>query len=192
MTRFFVIAAMAVSPYALAAQTADMSGAIDYDALFEANTDTVETLSEAPVRQRLQLGDIVIMADQSGDTIRYVAMDRAETVAVGCLWEMYVEVAQLAQSCPAMLDDDQSARLDAHVDAIGNFVADNTYPPVPREDFWAHWRAEFEQPSASECITLDQSAGPAQFVAYLVSPQITGQLARVLSTPRLPVSQPCF
>ncbi|MEM7721070.1 MAG: hypothetical protein AAF376_01735 [Pseudomonadota bacterium] len=169
-------------------------GAIDYDQVFVENADQIEMLMDGGDTARFQLdlpGNVTLWADVRGEVRNYSAMDNNEGGSVGCLWNAFNDVAVLHQSCPGVLDEGQAARLEDYRMRVGNFVADNTVPPVPREAFWAEWSELASPTGGMECAAIMGSeTGP--LIASLVSEGVEGLIASILSVPRLPVETPCF
>lgn len=170
------------------------AGAIDFDRLFAENADQVEVLSEAHGSTRWQLtlpGDIIVWADGTEDARRYTSMDVGRTAAVGCLWETYQQVRQIALTCPDLLSPANTANLDRYRDRVGRFVAANTVPPVPGDAFMAYWDARLDPLPPDTCAAFDGPGG-TNFIETLSGPAFTVTLDVVLETPRLPASNPCF
>jgi hypothetical protein len=173
----------------------DAAGAIDFEALYAEHADDVVELMTAPGTTRWQLdlpGGIVVWADGTEDNRRFSAADNSGATAVGCLWETYVEVVQFRSSCPGILTEPMLIQMAENTARIGNFVADNTYPPVPRETFWTYWEPVLETDLDLDCEAVLNDASAAQMIGTLVSPRFEPLLDAILAEPRLPVGQPCF
>ncbi len=174
---------------------ADPSGAIDFEALFAANAAEVEEVMSSNAdnsRWRLRTpGGVTVWADGTEGARRFSAMDETPAGAVGCLWNAYADIARLHLSCPDALSEDEAAQLQEFRGRIGDFIADNTYPPVARADFWAYWQDATRADDGLACDSImDPPTGP--LVQTLLSPQFVNVLDGMLAVPRLPAETPCF
>ncbi len=172
----------------------DMSGAIDFDALFAAHADAVtEVMSPQNGTSRRQLempGGILVWADGMDGAWRYSAMDTGQT-GVTCLWDAYTDLAVMHQTCPTFLTEDGAAQLEVYRRQIGDFIAANTFPPVPVEAFWSHWEAAIAPDPALDCAAL-MTAENGQMISTLLGTQFAPVVSEILSEQRLPVATPCF
>lgn len=188
-----ILSATAMVALALPAVAQEL-GAIDYDQVFVENAEQIEMLMDGGDSARFQLdlpGNVTLWADVRGEVRNYSAMDNNEGGSVGCLWNAYNDVAVLHQSCPGVLDEAEAARLDDYRMRVGNFVADNTVPPVPRDAFWAEWSDVAIPDAGMECAAI-MGSGTGSLIESLVSEGVGGVIDTILSVPRLPVETPCF
>jgi len=175
--------------------SADPSGAIDYEALFAARADAVEEIMAvegAQSRWRLRMpGGVVLYAEGTAQDRWFSGVDEGGVGAVGCLWSAYQDLATLALSCPSLLSPEQHEQLRLNFTRVGEFVADNTYPPVERAAFRAYWDGAL---AADPTLACDTVMNPAiqPIVETLLSPRASQILDPLLATPRLPVNNPCF
>lgn len=170
------------------------SGAIDFDLLFEQNADAVEELSTGQGSTRWQLalpGEVVVWADGTEDARRYSAMDLGPTAAVGCLWETYQQVSQIATVCPDILPEASLENLARYRDRVARFVAANTVPAVDGDAFLAYWDARLGDLPPETCDQFT-APGSTDFLRTLSGPGFTVTLDVILEVPRLPAANPCF
>lgn len=170
------------------------AGAIDYDALLLENLETATELMTTEGRSRLQIdlpGNVTVWADLGPDGRSYSAMDGTESGSVGCIWNALNEIEMLRQSCPGLLTEEQAGFVTDYRRQVGDFVADNTFPPVPREDFWGFWETAVPANPEFMCeAAMEPPVGP--IVNTFASENFGLLLQQIIATPRLPVSTPCF
>lgn len=171
----------------------------DYAALFATHADRVQ--QAAPGERRLELpGPVVVVEITKPDgTRRYDADDLSGLGAAGCAFGLLTELVLKFGHCKGGLSDEELVLLEGHLLTVAHFVAENAYPAMspakvrPRllETLRVH-RARLERIGALQCDSDDSGRQDAAEIARnLARPGGAAAIDRVISLPRLPVSNPC-
>lgn len=159
---------------------------------FEAEGAQIERTADG-AREAVTLpGDVQVLRQTSRTDAGWIysGIDRSEHGAVGCVSRILSDIKRVAAQCEAVLSASQSTQLDAHLERIAVFYAQNAVPPITAETFLADLNAYSVQDPALQCGEVTED-----FVAF--ADQLTGAASKaliddLLSAPRLPVMNPCL
>ncbi len=168
---------------------------VDFDALFAAHADRVQT--PAPDVRHLEMpGPVIITRRVVNGRAQYQASDMSGQGAVACAMSVMLDVLVLAGHCPDVLDRAAITRLEGMIHAYGLFMAQHTYPPVPAgqvaERLKSMVRGRDGATPAYDCPLPDAADNQVVDLARAItSRQAVQRAQRRLAVPRLPVSSPC-
>jgi hypothetical protein len=184
MKRLTMVLALCVGPLA-----ADPLKLVDYEALFAANPDAVENVSE--VRSILRVGDVTVLHDTT-EARPYTGLDESGEGAVGCFVSILSTIESALQACDANLPAEQAAIQATYLDEALDFYAANALPATTRAEVDARFAdlvASQIEGALPYCQNLDVVTNLADRIFTADSrDEITG----MMSVPRLPVSNPCL
>lgn len=184
MKRLAMIATLCAGP--LAADPLDL---IDYAGLFEGNSAVVEDVSET--RSVLRMGDVTLLRDENLPR-GYTGIDESGVGAVGCYVTILATIESAMQACETALPADQAALQKDYLMQALTFYADNTAPPAPFALVEERYNALVSSQVAGArpfCSNLDLVTNLAD---RIFSTDGASEVAGMLSTPRLPVANPCL
>lgn len=184
MKRLAMMAALCAGP--LAADPLDL---IDYAGLFDTNPADVEDVSEA--RSVLRIDDVTLLRDENLPR-GFTGIDESGVGAVGCYVTILATIESAMRACEAELPADQSALQDDYLMQALTFYAANTVPAAPFDLVKERYDALVSSQVAGArpfCSNLDLVTNLAD---RIFSPDGATEIAGMLSTPRLPVANPCL
>lgn len=170
---------------------------IDFDLLMQQNTDRMVMSSDGLGRETrtLDMGDgVSVVCDDRGCT----GFDNSANGAIGCTFSIYTEIAAFAEACEVPLTAERSAVLDGAFRDIGAFIARNAVPPRSEDypqDLLARrvtaLKAKIAGSGEDICAKPFEGDHGMLLSAIIANPDPAG-LQKILSTPRLPVMNPCL
>ncbi len=184
MKRLAMIAALCAGPVA-----ADPLDLINYPALFEQSAAEVEDVSET--RSLLRLGDVTLIRDESLPR-GYTGLDEGGQGAMGCFVSILATIESAMQACEAELPADQVDTQAAYLKQALTFYAENVVPQTTYEMVEERYNALVASQIAGArpfCSNLDLVTRLAD---RIFSPEGAAEVTGMMSTPRLPVANPCL
>ncbi len=184
MKRLAMIAALCAGP--LAADPLDL---IDYEALFDQSASDVEDVSE--MRSLLRIGDVTLIRDESLPR-GYTGLDEGGQGAMGCFVSILATIESAMQACEAELPQEQAETQRTYLTQALTFYAQNVVPQasfdVVEERYNALVSSQIEG-ARPFCSNLDLITTLADRV---FSAEGEAEVNGMMSTPRLPVANPCL
>jgi hypothetical protein len=184
MKNYVLIAMLAAAPAA-----ADPLDLIDYPALFAENAADVNEVSSA--RAILQVGDITLLRD-ANEPREFTGLDESGEGAVGCFVSILATIESAVQACEVSLPADQAAIQKTYLDEALTFYAANAIPAVDK----ATAQARFDALVASQIEGALPFCGNLNIMTELADRLFTtdsrAEVTGMMSTPRLPVANPCL
>ena len=182
----------------LVPQTALAQDWIDYGLLLRENAEkvTVGKNGNGDEEQILDLGDGVTVHCSGGN-----CYGQDPQGAIGCNFAILVDLYAQKSICPGVLDDSQTAQLEASFDRLGSFIEANAVPvraPGYAREVLAAAVARQEEADetgrAAVCkrLTPGPEADLADILTYVASRDFYDTLESALAKPRLPVMNPCL
>lgn len=168
---------------------ADPLDLIDYEAIFAANADAVQTLSEA--RTALTVGPVILLRDPT-EPREYTGIDESGQAAVGCFVSILATIQSSLQACDAVLPAEQVEIQETYTQEVLAFYAENVSPSVDvatvqdRFDALVASQVEGARPF---CASFDPITDLAD---RLFSPESRAEVSGMMTVPRLPVANPCL
>ncbi|MEO0903594.1 MAG: hypothetical protein AAFX89_02350 [Pseudomonadota bacterium] len=184
MKRLAMIAACYAVP--LAADPLDL---IDYEALFAEKAADVMEVSET--RSILCIGDITLIRDESLPR-GYTGIDEGGQGAMGCFVSILATIESAMQACEAELPADQVETQMAYRTQALTFYGQNTVPEASFELVEERYNALVAsqiEGARPFCSNLDLVTTLADRV---FSDEGAAEISGMMSTPRLPVANPCL
>lgn len=178
----------------LAAQTAtaDPLGLNNYTRLFEKNAPNLEVADNGDLMLKMP-GQVALLRQAAGPSGNYTGVDFSKSGSVGCAATLYASIEAIATTCEGAFTAEQVDMLDTYRSELLDYYADNTYPVASREGVQVAYDAYVQRlkPKAPEfCAAF---GGDRQvFFNYMTSAEMRPDFDALLSTPRLPVSNPCL
>ncbi|NPD14662.1 hypothetical protein HOY34_05520 [Xinfangfangia sp. D13-10-4-6] len=171
---------------------------IDFGLLMRENADRVMVITDAngQPEQVLDLGDGVKVTCADGS-----CYGEDPKGAIGCNFAIMVDIAALNAACPGNLDAAAETRLGANFDILGAFIEANAVPPRPAGYARDLLHSAIERQNgvgADETAAICKRLQPgpdgdlAEMLDFVASEEFTAVLDEVLTTPRLPVMNPCL
>ncbi len=184
MKRLAVIGALCAGP--LGADPLDL---IDYEGLFAQNAADVEAVSET--RNILRLDDVTLIQDAT-EMREYTGIDESGLGAAGCFVSILATIESAHKACGVALPEDQLAKHQEYLSLAVDFYVENLPPlTTPGNVLLRYYGLVEAQVEGARplCSNLDLVTGLAD---RLFSPEGEAEVTRMLSKPRLPVSNPCL
>lgn len=160
----------------------------DYALIFDADKESIIAEGNS---ERLDLpGGVVVLRQKTSDGMDYTAMDLSEGGAVGCMLGILMDFNRVATLCNGAMSSEQIAHLNAGLDRVSLFVAQNRVPQVSvgsvRSAIAAYAR------SGNDICERAEDADFKDFYSAVLTPRLDDALDEMLATPRLPVINPCL
>ncbi|EIE50354.1 hypothetical protein AL036_06610 [Salipiger aestuarii] len=170
----------------LAGPVAAQDFSIDYDRLFEENSDRI--MVAEPGVQRLELPGPVIVERRNG---RYRADDQSGWGPAGCALDRLFVAGAAVTACPGLYSDDQRDRVAAQLLRGVRFYARNTVPPMAPDAANAAMLSRLA--ATRDRLSLICAYGSAElaFAAHIAEDATIRRFDRIFRTARLPVTRPC-
>lgn len=168
---------------------ADPLDLIDYDGLFEANAADVEISDDD--RSVLKLGDVSIIQDRSNG-VQYTGVDQSGEGAVGCFVSVLASLEGVLRACDIALTPEQEVTQGAYRDDVLAYYGRNVQPEASLETVVDRYNALV---AAEVEIAKPFCDDPEQFIIFadrLFAPEARAEIEGMMSTPRLPVINPCL
>ncbi|PJI93024.1 hypothetical protein BC777_1891 [Yoonia maricola] len=184
MKQLAVIATLSAAP--LAADPLDL---IDYEALFAARAADVMDVSET--RSLLRIGDVTLIRDETLPR-GYTGLDEGGQGAMGCFVSILATIESAMQACEAELPAAQVDMQTAYRAQALTFYANNVVPPVAFEMVEQRYNALVAsqiEGARPFCSNLDLVTTLAD---RIFSSEGAEEVKGMMSTPRLPVANPCL
>jgi hypothetical protein len=184
MKRLTIILALCAGPVA-----ADPLDLIDYAALFEQNAADVAEVSET--RSLLRLGDVTLIRDESLPR-GYTGLDESGQGAMGCFVSILATIESAMKACEAELPPEQAETQGSYLTQALTFYAENVVPQASFELVEERYNALVSsqiEGARPFCSNLDLVTSLADRV---FSAEGAGEVTGMMSTPRLPVANPCL
>jgi len=166
---------------------ADVLGLNDYDAMFALEGAEISQLEDGSRVLQLPQGVQVMQSDG-----RYTSLDTGPLGAVGCFVRILSQIAAYQQACEGPFDADQMGLLEGFLDRSLAFYAANTQPTATLEEARARFDSLVEVSMTNAAGYCSQPGDIATFMQSVLSPQTVAVVDQMLSTPRLPVDNPCL
>lgn len=187
--RIVLSAALVIASQAV---NADPLGLNDYTRLFEKNSANLEFHDNGDLMLKMP-GQVALLRQRLGASGSYTGVDFNKAGSVGCAATLYASIEAIASTCEGAFNADQVAMLDTYRSELLDYYADNTYPIASRQGVQVAYDAYVDRlkPKAPEfCATF---GGDRQvFFNFMTSAEMRPEFDALLSTPRLPVSNPCL
>ncbi|MEM8537756.1 MAG: hypothetical protein AAGF56_07830 [Pseudomonadota bacterium] len=168
---------------------ADPLDLVDYPAIFAANPDNVETVSED--RRILRLDSVTLIHDPT-EPRPYIGIDESGQGAVGCLVSVLATIESATAACEVALPDAQVTFLDEFRAMALRYYAENAQPATDigtaRSRYQTYVASQIES-ARPLCSNVDLMTDLAD---RLLSDNGAAQVGAILATPRLPVENPCL
>ncbi len=174
-----------------------------YDSLFEQSGAevTTSTLEDGTEMRRLMTpGDVEVTQYRKGEKVRTVATDKSGLGAVRCVWGFYIEIKMSLDACSNLENPEVSERLGVAINRINKFISKNWFDQISieqLEDSIENRVIKFhEHNNVSSGTGLQCQNRDIQHIINLIEELPDGEFERgidkLLSVPRLPVSNPCL
>ncbi len=170
----------------LAAPVAAQDFSIDYDRLFEENSDSI--MVGEPGVQRLVRPWPVIVERRRG---RYRAEDQSGWGPAGCALDRLFVAGAAVTACPDLYSDDQRDRVAAQLLRGVRFFAQNTVPPMTPEAADAAMRARLADTRDRLSLVCAYGSEELAFAAHIAEDDSIRRFERIFRTARLPITRPC-
>ena len=169
-------------------------GENDYGLIFDMHgSDVDEVIREdgVIVRTLVLSGQVVITEYEDHGEFRYVAEDNSETSGHLCLLSTLVSTQLALDRCTDVGTDEQNIRLDDMIGRLSTYIADNTIPKSPIEEFQLMLteQREVSRQQARECSPVGEET--LRFVENILSDEVYFGLDESLAVPKLPVATFC-
>jgi hypothetical protein len=162
----------------------------DFDKIF---TDNADKLVEKNGGTSLKMEtNILISKNSEGE---YLALDGSTHDAVGCILRLTLQSMIVGKLCPESITPEQSTMLNENVNSIALFYAENNVPTHPLGEV----QTEIDKALGAlgkrlqnlECKAVEITRFK-NFLGTLTGEEMQQKLNASLSTPRLPVVEPCL
>lgn len=172
---------------------------IDYDLLFQQNAEriTVSTSAEGVEVRSIDFGNgITVSCGELG------CWGLDANGAIGCVWVIYSELLAAARACDVR--EDKVGRLPQDFEQLTAFVAQNAVPPRSIDEISAIHNetiARLRRDDAAQSGEICRDVLAPESDVQTMLEQLTkaseadegsSELQKLLSTPRLPVANPCL
>jgi len=178
----------------LAAQSvaADPLGLNNYTRLFEKNAMDLEVADNGDVMLKMP-GQVALLRQDTGTSGNFTGVDFSKSGSVGCAATLYASIEAIATTCEAAFTADQVGMLDTYRSELLDYYADNTYPVASRAGVQVAYDAYVERLKPKAPEFCESFGGDRQaFFNFMTSADMRPEFDALLSTPRLPVSNPCL
>lgn len=166
---------------------ADPLDLIDYPATFAAGTPDAENSNDE--RSVVYVDDIAIIKNTT-ETVTFFGVDQSGQGAVGCFVSTLATLDAAQTACGITLSDQQIAIQDDYRQRALTFYSENAAAPMDTVTARYADLVVVEQAAVKPfCEAPDEFA---DFAARLFSEDTMPEIDRMLSVPRLPVSNPCL
>lgn len=170
---------------------------IDYNLVLSEHKDQVrsEIDREGSLIETLEMPTGVqvrcVDRDKGGSCESY---DRSEDGAAGCTVLFLFDVHTRVIACPDLATDDERKRIEAMLADLSFFVAENSVPPRSPGDVIEMVRNMVVpiHARADQCLNPGFREETVRAISVMTSQESFDRLADYLTTPRLPVLNPCF
>ena len=177
---------------------------IDYGLLFQEHSEDLSkvTADDGSVKTVLEF-DTGVRVTRTGveQSYHYLGEDFSTEGAVGCSFNIVLELRLYSQICPKLIEGLDTGRFENVFQQLNSFVAENGYPAVSEVENATRADAYIRVKKANDVqamanICVEDKFGELEhlhgFYQGLIDLGESGALKEMLAVPRLPVSNPCL